>query len=535
MNGLTNGKEDRKMKRKFAPFFRFISISAIFALLFVSITLDGKWITSGAAEAADPAIEFSINNPGIQKAIEVQNRNSKGLMSIPGVVGHGVGISEYDEPVIKIFVARDGIPGLPKVLEGIPTKVVFTGMIVAYADPTAKFSRPVPIGVSTGHPDITAGTIGCRVTDGTDVYALSNNHVYANQNDAKLGDNVLQPGPYDGGQNPADTIGTLYAFAPINFSGGNNTMDAAIALSSEEYLGTTTPDDGYGTPNSTTTDAKLKMTVQKYGRTTGWTRGEVAEINVTVDVCYEVRGLFFCVKQARFVGQIGISPGTFSSGGDSGSLIVTDDVNINPVGLLFAGGSTRTFANPIGAVLEAFNVSVDDGDSSPPLDNQVPTASFTYTTSDITATFTDTSTDSDGSIVSWSWAFGDGATSTAQNPSHTYAAAGTYMVTLEVTDDDGATGSVSESVTVSDSSAVITLTATGYKVKGRQKADLEWTGAASDNVDIYRNEIKINDTNPIANDGFYTDNIDKVGGGSYIYKVCEAGTTTCSSEATVTF
>ncbi len=521
------------MKRKFAPFFRFMSISAIFALFFVSLTLNGQWIKFGAAEAADPAIEFSINNPGIQKAIEVQDRNSDRLMSIPGVVGHGVGISENDEPVIKIFVARAGIPGLPKALEGIPTKVVFTGMIVAYADPTARFPRPVPIGVSTGHPDITAGTIGCRVTDGTDVYALSNNHVYANQNDAKLGDNVLQPGPYDGGQNPADTIGTLYAFAPINFSGGNNTMDAAIALSSTSNLGTSTPEGGYGTPSSETKAAdELGMKVQKYGRTTGWTHGEVAELNVTVDVCYKVRGLIFCVKQARFVGQIGISPGTFSAGGDSGSLIVTDDENNNPVGLLFAGGSTRTFANPIGAVLEAFDVSVDGGGSSSPPDNQAPIASFTYTTSDLTATFIDTSTDSDGTIVSRSWAFGDGETSSIQNPSHTYEAAGIYTVTLTVTDDDGATGSTSKSVTVSDPSAGITLTATGYKVKGRQHADLEWSGATSTNVDIYRNGSKIVTT---ANDGFDTDNIGKVGGGSYIYKVCEAGTTTCSSEATVTF
>jgi serine protease len=81
--------------------------------------------------------------------------------------------------------------------------------------------------------------------------------------------------------------------------------------------------------------------------------------------------------------------------------------------------------------------------------NTPPAASFTYTTSDLTASFTDTSTDSDGTIVSWDWNFGDGATSTAQNPSHTYAAAGTYTVTLSVTDDDGATDTTSKTVTVS--------------------------------------------------------------------------------------
>ncbi len=53
-------------------------------------------------------------------------------------------------------------------------------------DPTSRFNRPVPIGVSTGHPAITAGTIGARVTDGVNVYALSNNHVYADENTAVL-------------------------------------------------------------------------------------------------------------------------------------------------------------------------------------------------------------------------------------------------------------------------------------------------------------------------------------------------------------
>jgi hypothetical protein len=78
----------------------------------------------------------------------------------------------------------------------------------------------------------------------------------------------------------------------------------------------------------------------------------------------------------------------------------------------------------------------------------------------------------------------------------------------------------------------ITLAATGYKVKGLQKADLEWSGATLASVDIYRDGGLITTT---ANDGFYTDNINQKGGGSYTYQVCEAGTSTCSNEATVTF
>ena len=81
--------------------------------------------------------------------------------------------------------------------------------------------------------------------------------------------------------------------------------------------------------------------------------------------------------------------------------------------------------------------------------NTPPVANFTFTTSNLTATFTDTSSDSDGTIAARSWNFGDGtAASTATNPSHTYAAAGTYNVALTATDNGGASHTVTKSVTV---------------------------------------------------------------------------------------
>ncbi len=163
--------------------------------------------------------------------------------------------------------------------------------------------------------------------------------------------------------------------------------------------------------------------------------------------------------------------------------------------------------------------------------NQPPTAGFTHVCSNLACSFTDTSTDSDGSVVGWSWSFGDGSTSTAQNPSHTYAAAGTYTVTLTVTDDDGATDGETKSATVTAPSSGITLTAVGRKVRTLRYVDLSWSGATSNSVDVYRNGSVLTTT---ANDGAYTDSLGKVSG-TFTYKVCGAGTSTCSNTASVTF
>lgn len=111
---------------------------------------------------------------------------------------------------------------------------------------------------------------------------------------------------------------------------------------------------------------------------------------------------------------------------------------------------------------------------------------------------------------------------------HTFASSGT-SVTLTVTDDGSLSDSDATSVTVSDGS--VTLSASGYKVKGVQLADLEWSGAAGANVDVHRGGALVTTT---ANNGFLTDTIGRKGGGSYACKVCEAGSSTCSNEAVVT-
>jgi hypothetical protein len=288
-------------------------------------------------------------------------------MATPGVVGHAVGLRD-GAAVILVYTQQAGVSGIPQRVDGIATRIVVSGMVVAGTDETGRH-RPAPLGVSIGHPAITAGTLGFKVKDGVgNALILSNNHVMANMNQASLGDHILQPGAIDGGTDPADRIGDLAAFVPINFSGGNNVVDAAVAsVLSSDVLSSTPFDEGYGQPSATTVPAFVGMAVQKYGRTTGHTHGTVDAINGTFNVCYEPLGPF-CLRAALFVSQIVITPGTFSGGGDSGSGIVTDDANRNPVALLFAGSGSFTIANPIAPVLASFNVTVDDGGNEPPPD-----------------------------------------------------------------------------------------------------------------------------------------------------------------------
>jgi len=343
-------------------------------------------VVAACAESDGPTAPNApelLSRGALAPAAAVQLRHQEDLMAVPGVVGVGLGATASGQPAVVVLAERGGIAGLPASLGGVPVRIMVTGEIWALqqeprkkcetppcggpggggesgggggdVDPTARLPRPVPIGVSTGHPAITAGTIGARVTDGTDVFALSNNHVYAASNAGPMGVNVLQPGTFDGGVNPADAIGTLADYQVIDFSGGDNTIDAAIALSSADSLDNSTPSNGYGTPSSTTTAAAVNMRVMKYGRTTEQTKGRVTAISATVNVNYGSPGV------ARFVNQIVIGGGGFSAGGDSGSLIVVEKGGdkLKPVGLLYAGSSSATIANPIDAVLTRFGVTID--------------------------------------------------------------------------------------------------------------------------------------------------------------------------------
>ena len=94
------------------------------------------------------------------------------------------------------------------------------------------------------------------------------------------------------------------------------------------------------------------------------------------------------------------------------------------------------------------------------------------------------------------------------------------------------TPTVTPTATPTPTPGQITLTARGYKVQGRHTVDLSWSGANTTNVDVYRNGVVVATT---TNDGFYTDSTGGRGHATYTYQVCEAGTNTCSNQATVTF
>lgn len=275
---------------------------------------------------------------------------------------------------------------IPSFIQDIPTDVKPVGVLRAFQSPTGRF-RPAPGGVSIGHYLITAGTLGCLVKKGNDIYILSNNHVLANSNTASAGDSVIQPGAHDGGQNPADKIATLSEFVPIVFEedgdGGTTSPPCEIGLQTASVLNTlaswigsstrlrsyriqqienkvdcaiakpVNPEDvineilGFGQITGIK-EAELGMQIKKSGRTTGLTNGTIEQINVTARVSYGVN------KTALFTDQL--LAGAMSQGGDSGSAVLSDDNNL--IGLLFAGSDTTTIMNRIDNVFSALNVTL---------------------------------------------------------------------------------------------------------------------------------------------------------------------------------
>lgn len=254
---------------------------------------------------------------------------------------------------------------------------------VSYADNGAahKLSQGWPIQLGTSGGNINdigskyccSGTLGALVEDGVNQYILSNNHVLAQSNYGVIGDGISQPGMIDFNCQQADIVAFLSDFKTIRFGKGRrapmNTVDAAIALVVDGAVDSNGRILDIGQISSETVIATIGLAVQKSGRTSGHTKGIVTDIGVTVNVGYSTECGGTANQTARFGDQILIQGSNveFSTGGDSGSLIVEDVAGgARAVGLLFAGSSTYTVANPIDAVLNAFGVVLAGGTISPP-------------------------------------------------------------------------------------------------------------------------------------------------------------------------
>lgn len=232
---------------------------------------------------------------------------------------------------------------------------------------------PIKLGTSGGNAnnvnasECESGTLGSLVTRAGTQYILSNNHVLADSDAGSLGDNIIQPGLVDT-PNPcvassgSSTVAHLSQF--INLQQPSPPADAAIAQVvsgavdssgtiielGDSTSGGVPTDEG---PSSTVFSGTLvpnSTAVAKSGRSTGLTCSTVEAINVDGIRVQYTQGLGGPSFTAVYNNQVAINGGTFSAGGDSGSLIVAQS-NAEPIALLYAGSSTDTIGAPAQTVL----------------------------------------------------------------------------------------------------------------------------------------------------------------------------------------
>lgn len=341
---------------------------------------EGTNVNTPTNDIGQDKLLLSSKNPRIRDVMGVQNRHTGSLMEDPTVVGTATGLTEDGEPAIMVYLESEGGGrGVPATIEGVPVVKVVSGRIRMLrggggggqtSGHTARYDRPIPLGVSGGnskdfaYPYCCSGTLGALVQDGSGTkYMLSNKHVFAgdqaaSENDpdvAEPGQEINQPGLIDVNCQDiqADYVGYLTTWCEDNLN-----IDCAIA---EIIPGTVDPAGSIleiGELSAATMDAYVGLLVKKSGRTSGLTRGEVTGINGA----FNVGGTDECGGEQTteyFTGQIVVSGRKFLLGGDSGSLLV-EDVAAYPraVGLLFAGSNTTGIANPIDNVLNYFGVSM---------------------------------------------------------------------------------------------------------------------------------------------------------------------------------
>ncbi|MFH1261986.1 MAG: hypothetical protein V1495_00880 [Pseudomonadota bacterium] len=243
-------------------------------------------------------------------------------------------------------------------LRALPLLLLFTTSLV-FADSgpqhQVKQTPPVKMGTSGGSANDSSkafccgGTLGSAVLYDGMLHILSNNHILARSGAAATGEDTLQPGLIDSscratGNIVGDFIGNVI---PL---GAN--VDAALSKARSGMVDSSGTILDVGVPCSNIQAATIGLPVMKSGRTTGFTTGTVQSISMTVQIQYQ-QG---CGKGKKFnvLYTNQIATGNMSAGGDSGSLLVSNDGTPNPVGLLYAGSNSTTIYNPIQDVVNAF-------------------------------------------------------------------------------------------------------------------------------------------------------------------------------------
>lgn len=203
--------------------------------------------------------------------------------------------------------------------------------------------RPAaPAGVSVGHVDITAGTLGSPplLTQDDEKVFLTNAHVAAPPG-VERGDTVIQPGKADNGQNPEDQIGTVLEWGQLSSDDINHT-DSALVRIDDDLV----ESDVLGLPDlQGWANARYDELHYKSGRTTGVTNGELIARDFTGEVNYgpEWGGTLTFEGLDVFTAM--------SAGGDSGSLIGRQkETGFYASDLLFAGSNQITLGIPMNTV-----------------------------------------------------------------------------------------------------------------------------------------------------------------------------------------
>jgi hypothetical protein len=303
--------------------------------------------TGEAAQAPDAADQrITLSNTDAYDA----------LLALPGVVGVGTTFDGAGRAQLVAMVERATV-ALPARFSGVTVTRLVTGEFRPFA--LTGTYRPAPIGVSVGNAnECLPGTIGCVLDIGARKYLLSANHVFARQNQATLGESIVQPSRPDAdaacGAPPASlVIAHLSDFQTIVYDGRTpNTMDAAIAeVASPSSVSCATPAAFYGFPSATVAAPATRLPIMKVGRTTELTRGEIKAIDVRVKIK-------FPSGTAVFDEQM-LTSRAFGDFGDSGSLVVTDDGTKRPVGIVIGGTNNGTaIVTPIAPILARFNATI---------------------------------------------------------------------------------------------------------------------------------------------------------------------------------